>query len=838
MSYLCVQFYKYNSLDMLKNYAQIISFLFLAISVSAQITLIDFEIADDGYTPSDIEGSGFTDVFNRSNSDLTNTTNEDGFFWAVEDINLIDPTITLDQIDITGAASFDFSIDLVSHHYNDWDDTDEILITYSLDGGAYNNLLWIQSISNPGDAFNEPAAIDTDFDGAGDCGANTTLSALSTGTGSTGCVVSSSDFKTFSASTIALTGNSTLDIKIQFNGFSSTDEGIYLDNIKITENSGTVPPSVQFTSTTYSLAEDGMSVEVCADVTNPDMSAATTIDVALDVASTATNGTDYDNGGGAAMAFPVTLTFPANAMGGDAQQCFDIFISTDDSDIEGDETIIMNLTNPSGTATIGTNSSTTVTIVDNDFAPTYDVIINEIMADPTGHDCNLDGTADSSQDEFVEFYNNEAVAIDIGGYTVSDGFGVRYTFDANTMIPAGEFFTIFGGGDTDHIPGITFTSTLGLNNSGDDIILADGSGNTVVSYTYGSEAGDDQSIGRFVDFTGPFEKHSIGNTGVNFTPNRLNSTSYATNLDCTSATVLATNSPNSLTGETFGHSLTSTISCAGNNPGVWYDVNTDDDGGDFTITVTPSVDADVAVEIFDACSGNSMGCVDANATGMIETLTISDPAFVGKGGSSSRSDVSYKVLVSLVTGITSSTFDIEAAGTALPVELTSITATTRGKNVLIEWKTASELNNDRFEIERSIDGKSYETIGAVKGEGSSTKEVDYSFNDKRPVFGVNYYRLKQVDIDGKYDYSDVVLAEVKSDKIIISPSRTQDVFRVHLPNESAATIKVYNISGQLMLVRDNVSETQEIHIGNFVNGTYFVAITANNLTQVEKVVKL
>lgn len=192
----------------------------------------DFETADDGYTASATEGSGDQDVFNRTNPNLGGNST---FIWAVEDTGVTPATLTLDQIDVTGYTDFTFSIDMIAHHFEDWDSTDELLITYSIDSGASQNLMWVQMV--PDDTFNGPAALDTDFDGEGDCGALTTLPALTTGT-QHGCTVSASTFATFSSSTIALSSNSTLDITLTFNGLTSGDEGIYLDNIEVEANGG------------------------------------------------------------------------------------------------------------------------------------------------------------------------------------------------------------------------------------------------------------------------------------------------------------------------------------------------------------------------------------------------------------------------------------------------------------------------------------------------------------------------------------------------------------------------------------------------------------------------
>jgi len=262
-----------------------------------QTVIIDFETEGDGYTPSGTEGSSFTDVFNRTNPDVGGNST---YIWAVEDINLTNPSITLDQIDITGASSFTFSIDMIAHHYNDWDNNEELLITYSIDGGASQNLMWVQ---NTGEEYNDPAALDTDFDGDGEC-ANV-LPALTTGTGTDGCEVSSNVFETFVTNSISLSSNSTLDIELQFNGFTATDEGIYLDNIKIELTSGAASPTITLSTTTltdFSYEEgNGPSAEQSFTVEGSDL----TDDITL------TPPTNYEistaTGGSFSATNPITL---------------------------------------------------------------------------------------------------------------------------------------------------------------------------------------------------------------------------------------------------------------------------------------------------------------------------------------------------------------------------------------------------------------------------------------------------------------------------------------------------------------------------------------------------
>ena len=129
----------YISLKIKKILPLFIFFIFHYVGFSQNVIKVDFETSGEGYTPSATGGSGYTNIFNRSNSALTNVTNEDGYFWAAEDLDAAgtsDPYITLDQIDVTGGTSFTFSIDMTTRNYNDWDSTDELLITYSACGGV------------------------------------------------------------------------------------------------------------------------------------------------------------------------------------------------------------------------------------------------------------------------------------------------------------------------------------------------------------------------------------------------------------------------------------------------------------------------------------------------------------------------------------------------------------------------------------------------------------------------------------------------------------------------------------------------------------------------------
>ncbi len=141
----------------------------------------------------------------------------------------------------------------------------------------------------------------------------------------------------------------------------------------------------------------------------------------------------------------------------------------------------------------------------------------------------------------------------------------------------------------------------------------------------------------------------------------------------------------------------------------------------------------------------------------------------------------------------------------VPVELLAFTASVRNSEVDLLWSTASELNNMGFEIERSIDNQdNFVTVGFVEGKGSSTEINYYSFTDQPQVNGVNqlYYRLKQIDFDGTFSYSDVVNvsydvpAEFVLSQNYPNPFNPSTRINYFVPQESFVSIKVYDFLGR------------------------------------------
>lgn len=131
--------------------------------------------------------------------------------------------------------------------------------------------------------------------------------------------------------------------------------------------------------------------------------------------------------------------------------------------------------------------------------------------------------------------------------------------------------------------------------------------------------------------------------------------------------------------------------------------------------------------------------------------------------------------------------------TPLPIELVSFEANAQGSNeVALEWVTASELNNDRFTVERSLDLQAWTGVLSVQAAGNSHSPIEYTAIDRTAPLGINYYRLRQTDVDGTSTVSDVRAVEVtgKALEPVVYPNPNDGAFTVYLPWSSDAAAQV------------------------------------------------
>ncbi len=174
----------------------------------------------------------------------------------------------------------------------------------------------------------------------------------------------------------------------------------------------------------------------------------------------------------------------------------------------------------------------------------------------------------------------------------------------------------------------------------------------------------------------------------------------------------------------------------------------------------------------------------------------------------------------------------------LPLKLLSFSAIEDGKNNVLQWETAQEVNVNRFEIERSPDGREYTTIGKMIAGLSK-----YNFTDVKPFTGINYYRLKMIDRDGKFEYS-MVTSVINSGRFFVNiyPLPAKDKLYIQVQSDKAekAEISVTDISGKI-LTTNFVSlsagvNNSSINVQSLSKGVYFLKVATSQATETRKIV--
>lgn len=152
-------------------------------------------------------------------------------------------------------------------------------------------------------------------------------------------------------------------------------------------------------------------------------------------------------------------------------------------------------------------------------------------------------------------------------------------------------------------------------------------------------------------------------------------------------------------------------------------------------------------------------------------------------------------------------------GEVVPLNLLSLTGQHTNNQTLLQWQTANETNTANFSIEHSIDGTSFSSIGNVSASGNSNSIKNYSFTHTNPKIGTNYYRLKMMDVDGKFTYSPTVAVRLnnKQTELLIHPNPAKDFVIIEHPNiDHPAQIKLLDMTGkiiQTITIKQNTSQT-------------------------------
>ncbi len=185
----------------------------------------------------------------------------------------------------------------------------------------------------------------------------------------------------------------------------------------------------------------------------------------------------------------------------------------------------------------------------------------------------------------------------------------------------------------------------------------------------------------------------------------------------------------------------------------------------------------------------------------------------------------------------------------IPVELASFTTEAINGVVILKWQTATETNNQGFEIERSLDNINFNKIGFVSGFGSTTEPKSYSYSDQSVENGNNYYRLKQIDYDGSYVYSVILKVDFKVFNSYVleqnypNPFNPTTVIKYSTPEVSKVMLKLFNLLGEEVATLVNEEKvagnyTVEFNAATLPSGVYFYRIQAGDFIQIKRMLLL
>ncbi len=186
----------------------------------------------------------------------------------------------------------------------------------------------------------------------------------------------------------------------------------------------------------------------------------------------------------------------------------------------------------------------------------------------------------------------------------------------------------------------------------------------------------------------------------------------------------------------------------------------------------------------------------------------------------------------------------------LPVELTSFTSKFLNDKIQLNWVTKTEVNNYGFNVEKRINEGEWNTLAFIEGHGNSNSPKEYSYNDNDLFAGGSkfQYRLKQIDTDGQFEYSDIVEVEVVPTQYELSqnypnPFNPSTTIRLSLPKETHLKINIYNMLGeQVATIAEGIYQSGyhkvTFNASNLPSGTYVYRLESSDFVQVKKMMLL
>ncbi|NLA24350.1 MAG: T9SS type A sorting domain-containing protein, partial [Bacteroidales bacterium] len=184
----------------------------------------------------------------------------------------------------------------------------------------------------------------------------------------------------------------------------------------------------------------------------------------------------------------------------------------------------------------------------------------------------------------------------------------------------------------------------------------------------------------------------------------------------------------------------------------------------------------------------------------------------------------------------------------LPISLLNFQANCNENHVSINWTTTSEINNEYFTIERSHNAKNWESIAQIKGAGNSSSSIYYEFKDENVLDGTAYYRLKQTDYDGQFEYFKIISTNCTNSKqktnIICYPNPFNQEINIEFSNLESdyAIITIHDALGRtvkkLILDKETIAGGfLSLNLSDLQQGVYLLKLSSNRINHQEKIIK-
>ncbi len=300
----------------------------------------------------------------------------------------------------------------------------------------------------------------------------------------------------------------------------------------------------------------------------------------------------------------------------------------------------------------------------------------------------------------------------------------------------------------------------------------------------------------------------------------------------------------------------------GSTQSICYDVNTTISSlqvfFDGAVTICPGVILTVtgSTQLSGTAQINMGNCSEI---AMIGSFTCSsNNAFVSTGDNSCSALITIHSASNLCASLTASsqiqfcnlnnspiTGSSDSAtvgcGLSLPITLVDFTVSPNKKGMIVaKWETMTEMNNDYFTLERSLDGGDWRFVAEVKGAGTTNKTSGYSAVDQNPLFGKSYYRLKQTDFNGEFTYSQIKSLTIdpnNDSKVSIYPNPAADLITIQGGQNELVNVKVFDAIGHEMTCIQsalNKDGTQiKMDVSSLNSGIYLIK-TASTVLRFKK----